>query len=124
MPSLPLPKCKIPTCMERVAERNKSYCKHHQRDLYKEEQRRSYDPFYSSPSWRATRRHYIGMNPFCVICESMGRITEASVVDHIRARELGGEDFDQSNLQSLCESCHNKKRTQERAELRARRGIG
>lgn len=36
-------------------------------------------------------------------------VKKADLVDHIRERSDGGEDYDFDNLQSLCRSCHEKK---------------
>lgn len=46
--------------------------------------------------------------PLCRMCEAEGRITAATVPDHIVPLARGGTDAD-SNVQCLCEACHDKK---------------
>lgn len=47
--------------------------------------------------------------PLCAECNRQGRITPARVVDHITPINEGGERYDFSNLQGLCDKCHNRK---------------
>jgi len=60
--------------------------------------------FYNSTAWRNLRNAYIMEHPLCASC---GR--GADMVDHIVPINKGGAPLDPSNLQSLCNSCHNKK---------------
>ena len=47
-------------------------------------------------------------------CEQQGRITPATVVDHIVPHKGNLELFwAESNLQALCKSCHDRKTTKE-----------
>jgi 5-methylcytosine-specific restriction protein A len=45
-------------------------------------------------------------------CVREGRATPTALVDHILRRKAGGTDAD-TNLQLLCDQCHNVKRQQE-----------
>ena len=74
----------------------------------------SKDAFYKSKQWRDFRNNYIATHPLCVICERQGRVTEATVLDHIVPRNQGGLNFADWNLQSLCQSCHQSKSASER----------
>ena len=67
---------------------------------------------------RATERRskWLRMHPLCVKCQEAGRVTAATVPDHIVPLADGGAD-DESNLQSLCDPCHAVKTA---AENRAR----
>jgi 5-methylcytosine-specific restriction protein A len=65
--------------------------------------------FYNSWSWRKLRKNFIQRFPLCKHCEEKDEVTVATVVDHIVPINSGGEPLKESNLQSLCESCHNKK---------------
>lgn len=65
--------------------------------------------FYVSSTWRKARKHYLSAHPFCEECLRSGRHTPATVVDHIKPINQGGAPLDESNLQSLCSACHNKK---------------
>ncbi len=56
-------------------------------------------------------------NGLCVPCNTAGRLTPASQVDHIIPKAEGGTD-DESNLQSVCVACHRAKT--DREKLRGR----
>jgi len=115
MPSLPLPKCRVPTCPERARAKGKSLCLEHERERYREEETLyPSDPFYWSRAWRRARSSFLWSNPLCVSCEERGAVVSASVVDHIVPRSSGGADFDRGNLQALCRDCHQQKRARER----------
>ncbi|RMG98277.1 MAG: HNH endonuclease [Chloroflexi bacterium] len=53
--------------------------------------------------WRKIRDDFLERHPICVVCGDV-----ATDVDHIIPRRQGGTD-DDSNLQSLCHSCHSRK---------------
>lgn len=66
--------------------------------------------FYRRKAWRTIRRIKLMEDPLCVECEKEGKLVSATVVDHIKARRDAPElELEFSNLQSLCESCHNSK---------------
>lgn len=77
------------------------------------------DPFYNSKQWRQFRNHYIKQNPYCVECAKKGRVELSTVADHIQQRSQGGMDFEYSNLQALCDRCHNIKRAEESKRAKA-----
>lgn len=59
--------------------------------------------------WRRYRLSHLQRNPLCSMCLPLGRITPATVVDHIK-RHHGHDDplfWDQRNFQSLCKPCHD-----------------
>lgn len=60
-------------------------------------------------TWQRLRLMYLRDNPLCVECERQGEIVAATDVDHITPIASGGERLDESNLQSLCRSCHSRK---------------
>jgi 5-methylcytosine-specific restriction endonuclease McrA len=60
------------------------------------------------------RRAILQASPLCVECGKLGRVTVANVIDHIKPVRLGGEFWEQSNMQPLCVSCHNSKSAKER----------
>ena len=63
---------------------------------------------------RKRRALVLGAEPLCAACQSLGRVTPATVDDHIVPVKQGGSIDDLSNHQSLCETCHNVKRAHER----------
>lgn len=74
------------------------------------------NPFYWSKSWRNLREQKITDNPLCELCESVGIITPATVVDHIIPIEVNEDlKLEYCNLQSLCDefngvnNCHRQK---------------
>ena len=52
--------------------------------------------------------------PLCRPCRLAGRVTEATMRDHIKSVEEGGTD-DLDNIQPICEACHAVKSAEERA---------
>ncbi len=77
--------------------------------------------FYNSWPWRKKRKQQLQAHPLCKHCSEKDIVTQATVADHIIPISLGGSKFDDDNLQSLCEKCHNAKSA---AESRAARGMG
>ena len=58
--------------------------------------------------WQRERLAYLHQNPLCVMCQAEGRVTAASVVDHIVPHK--GDPklmWDRGNWQSLCAPHHN-----------------
>jgi 5-methylcytosine-specific restriction endonuclease McrA len=59
-------------------------------------------------TWRKLRKIQLKKEPFCRFCFKMGRLTPATVADHIvPIREDAGRRLDPDNLQSLCAQCHD-----------------
>lgn len=54
------------------------------------------------------RARWLRLHPLCVECQRAGRVTAATVPDHIVALVNGGQDTEE-NLQSLCAPCHEIK---------------
>jgi len=113
---MPRPKCKEILCKERSIK-GSNYCDEHKKEKFKE-QAKTYgsEPFYQTRIWKRIRLKVLSENPLCVECQSKGRVTGASVVDHILSIKQGGDKTNKNNLQSLCTSCHNRKRGRERWE--------
>ena len=66
--------------------------------------------------WRNTPRYIrlrdwlLDRQPLCEICERQGRLgVAAKEMDHKHAVALGGDKWDEDNLQALCVECHAKK---------------
>ncbi|MEN1680329.1 MAG: HNH endonuclease signature motif containing protein [Planctomycetota bacterium] len=60
--------------------------------------------------WDKLSRRFRQENPLCVECLSHGVTTPSQVTDHI-VPHRGDEAllWDESNLQALCHTCHNRK---------------
>ena len=58
--------------------------------------------------WQRARIGWLRKHPLCAECEHHGRVTQATVVDHIQAHHGDTELFwDRTNWQSLCKHCHD-----------------
>ncbi|MBO8183625.1 MAG: HNH endonuclease [Archaeoglobus sp.] len=115
MPRRPKKPCSYPGCPELV-EAGERYCLKHKRQHQRQydQQRgtaaqRGYDA-----RWRRARKRFLAENPLCVECMKEGRLTPATVVDHIVPHKGNYELFwDESNWQPLCKRCHDKKTARE-----------
>ena len=71
--------------------------------------RRGYDR-----RWRNARATYLRTHPLCVMCEAAGRVTEATVVDHIVPHKGDSALFwDRKNWQPLCDHHHGSAKQRE-----------
>ena len=59
--------------------------------------------------WREFREAYLAAHPLCIQCGKNARLTAATEVDHIVPLNDGGAQYDESNCQGLCKSCHSRK---------------
>lgn len=60
--------------------------------------------------WQKASKQYLNSNPLCVECDKTGRTQAATCVDHIKPHKGDTELFwNESNWQSLCDSCHSRK---------------
>lgn len=70
------------------------------------------DEFYRSPEWRRLVREIKAeRGAWCQRCGSGHRI----IGDHINELKDGGARLDRTNVELLCQSCHNKKTAAARA---------
>ena len=69
------------------------------------------------------RKHLFSIHPLCVICKKQGRVSVATIRDHIIPLAEGGLDV-YENTQALCQACSDRKTQEEsrRGKLRARTG--
>jgi 5-methylcytosine-specific restriction protein A len=58
------------------------------------------------------RKELFDRQPLCVLCEKAGRVTIATIRDHIVALSDGGTE-DAANTQALCHACNEDKRRHE-----------
>lgn len=63
---------------------------------------------YNTKAWKALRLEQLSRQPLCCYCQQQGKVTAATVADHINPHK-GDESlfFDGGNLQSLCKTCHD-----------------
>lgn len=79
------------------------------------------NPWYHTTAWRKLRAAILRDNPYCVECRNNGITTLATLVDHIKPVATGTTAKDkehlmwsESNLQPLCNKCHNSKSGKEK----------
>ncbi|GMA48648.1 HNH endonuclease [Alicyclobacillus contaminans] len=112
MPNRPLRPCSEPGCSELTRDR---YCERHQRSALEYDRHRgnSAQRGYDS-RWRKARLAYLRAHPLCAECQRQGRLTPATVVDHIKPHKGDKALFwDVHNWQPLCKSCHDAKTARE-----------
>lgn len=118
--------CSHASCRVRIQEQG--YCDKHKQDeanrfqQYKQNDREgmNWHNLYNNNRWRNARSIFLRNNPLCVMCGQ-----PATVVDHSIPHRGNEEIFwDQSQLQSLCSSCHGIKTCQEDLERRRDRREG
>ena len=110
MPYKPLKPCSYPGCPNLTSTR---YCPEHKKLTDAQYDARLRDrgvrAFYISKEWKRLRQNFLIEHPFCEECRKKGRLTKATVVDHIVPIRMGGSALDENNLQPLCASCHGRK---------------
>ena len=64
-------------------------------------------------AWRKLRKEILLRDKgLCQECLRLGRLSKATIVDHITPKAKGGTD-DPDNLQSLCDPCNEVKTTRD-----------
>ena len=72
-------------------------------------------PFYHTVRWRKRRARQLAEHPLCAMCEKQGKVTAATVADHVTPHRGNAEKFWNGELQSLCSTCHSaRKQIQEK----------
>jgi 5-methylcytosine-specific restriction enzyme A len=90
------------------------FCDKHRREVFKVQRQAltvdkvAHDRFYHRAALKRVRALQLQLEPLCRECRKTGKLTVASVVDHIIERSKGGADYDMSNLRSVCTPCHNR----------------
>lgn len=106
MPYKPKRPCAYPSCPKLTDGR---YCEEHQKLTDKSYNKYQRDPAtrkrYGS-AWRKIRSRYIKAHPLCEECKKAGKLTPAQEVHHVVPLSKGGT-HEESNLMSLCTSCHS-----------------
>ena len=102
MPYAPKRHCPTPGCAQFVP------CPVHARTPFR-------SPTHAAPQrirgthLQRLRKELFARTPLCVLCEQAGRVTIATIRDHIVPLSQGGSDTE-ANTQALCESCNELKR--------------
>jgi len=68
------------------------------------------NPIYNTSKWKKLRKHMLMQSPICNRCKKL----PSNVVHHLReARVFPELAFEESNLEALCSSCHNRESQRE-----------
>lgn len=108
--------CHRPGCKTLVDVGSGGLC-----DVHKKARQREIDKRRGSSSqrgydarWVKARKMYLARHPLCIECLRNGKETLATVVDHITPHRGNYELFwDESNWQSMCKLCHDRKTAKE-----------
>lgn len=123
MPAKSYKKCNEVHCPELTRG---TYCEVHQQeqvalkkqgyqDYKRDRQDKEVQAFYSSGVWRKVRVHQLSQHPLCKHCMAEDILTPAELVDHIIPTKIDWSlRLSLSNLQSLCQACHNRKSAEDR----------
>jgi len=118
--------CALPRCVNKT---HNTYCDKHIHLEGSKFRNKKYNssPWYNMPIWKGNPNKRLGKrgglreaqllrHPACQECERQGKVTPATVVDHIIEWKSGKTKkerwqlfVDPDNHQSLCTSCHNRK---------------
>ena len=75
--------------------------------------RKRHRHLYGSHRWRKLTRNFLTAHPLCVMCETEGRVSTATEVDHIKPHRGDVALFwDEDNLQALCAFHHRSVKAQ------------
>jgi 5-methylcytosine-specific restriction protein A len=109
--------CAWAGCRE-ILSGGERYCQAHRRENYRQDdvKRSGEKAIYKTARWQRLREFHLNREPLCRLCKMSGRPVPGRVVDHIRRIKAGGDPFDPANLQTLCDRCHNVKRSEEARE--------
>jgi len=107
MPMRPLRGCKHPLCPELVSS---GFCVAHLRAkrATQDARRGSATSRGYDERWRRARASFLASHPLCVECEAEGRVTAATVVDHVVSiRVAPHRRLDPTNLRAMCKPHHD-----------------
>lgn len=108
MPNIPRRPCRYPGCPE-FCEQGQVFCKDHM-EWSDDRLRGGSDSRGYNTQWRKTRSAYLRRHPLCVECQKQGKLSPATIVDHIIPHRGDQMLFwDESNWQALCKRCHDQK---------------
>jgi 5-methylcytosine-specific restriction protein A len=64
--------------------------------------------WYRTKRWKATRAHQFKVEPNCRTCTRLGRVTPATVCDHVEPHRGDEFRFWSGPFQSLCDTHHSQ----------------
>ena len=107
MPRTPMRPCRHPGCPN-LCDKG-VYCLQHM-EFSSDRMRGGADARGYNAEWRRARKAFLQKHPLCSECRKVGKLTPATVVDHIIPHRGDRKLFwDENNWQPLCKSCHDQK---------------
>lgn len=112
----PMTQCRHAGCRTLIPF-DKAYCPKHEKQVSHDRNVRTYakrkdryQDFYRSTAWTRLSKQYRQAHPMCENCLRDGIVRPAAICDHIvELRKDWSRRLDPSNLQSLCNDCHERK---------------
>lgn len=84
---------------------------HRRQHDHRRDREQPWRAWYKTARWQATAKHQLTMEPLCAICFAAGRVTPATVCDHIEPHRGDPVKFWNGPFQSLCDQapwrCHS-----------------
>jgi 5-methylcytosine-specific restriction enzyme A len=114
---MPIRLCLEPRCPNPAPARGR--CDEHRKPIERERSRRRREAtngVYKRKKWELTRRAVLARHPSCKVCDD----ALSTEVDHITPLADGGGEYDLTNLQGICSTCHRRKTGAENAGLQTR----
>jgi hypothetical protein len=92
------------------------------REYDRQRDKRAWRGWYKTVAWQQKREEQLAAEPLCAFCRKAGRLTPATVADHVHRHYGDYEKFWNGPLQSLCDQrpwrCHSStKQRQEKGGL-------
>lgn len=84
----------------------------------------SWQHLYKTARWLKLRLIHLSAEPLCRMCRDEGRITPATVCDHIHPHKGDPALFYGGPFQSLCKPCHDRHKQAEERTGKAKPIIG
>lgn len=109
MPRKPRRGCAASGC-PRLAVEGSQYCEEHKKQAMQQYNKHERSPDSNKKygrAWKRIRDRYVAAHPLCERCLKEGKLTPVEELHHILPVSQGG-DHRESNLMSLCQSCHTK----------------
>jgi 5-methylcytosine-specific restriction endonuclease McrA len=87
-----------------------------------QQQRKRYDQlrdtqdwrrWYKTAAWQRIRSSQLALEPLCRLCRSKGKLTPATVCDHVERHNGNPDKFWRGKMQSLCTPCHSGEKQRE-----------
>lgn len=111
MPYTPKQYCVVPRCGALVSRGAGGRCPAHARQPWRPVDR-PIPVRIRGTHLQRLRRQLFERQPLCVECDKVGRVSIATIRDHIIPIAEGGTEAE-ANTQALCQSCNETKRKQE-----------